>query len=88
MVFLEIQIMQEPTFCRKFFAYLNVKTLTKVFYLIKLECSLDELKLGTKALSEVFEFDLPKMQEEKPDQVTSNDADVCDRCGRNLYASE
>ncbi|CAO2842177.1 unnamed protein product [Amaranthus hypochondriacus] len=53
-----------------------------------LSISLDELKLGTKALSEVFEFDLPKMQEEKPDQVTSNDADVCDRCGRNLYASE
>ena len=49
---------------------------------------MDELKVGTKALSEVFEFDLPKMQKEKPDQATSNEVDLCDRCGRNLYASE
>nr|QMU24176.1 ornithine aminotransferase [Haloxylon ammodendron] len=53
-----------------------------------LSLSMDELKIGTKALSEVFEFDLPKMQKEKPEHVTSTKADVCDRCGRNLYASE
>lgn len=45
---------------------------------------MDEIKLGTKALSEVFEFDLPKMLKEKPKHVTSMDADICDRCGRNL----
>ncbi|XP_021732850.1 ornithine aminotransferase, mitochondrial-like [Chenopodium quinoa] len=49
-----------------------------------LSISMDELKLGTKALSEVFEFDLPKMQKEKPEHVTSMETDVCDRCGRNL----
>lgn len=49
-----------------------------------LSMSMDELELGTKALSEVFEFDLPKMQKEKPEHVTSTYADVCDRCGRNL----
>ncbi|XP_021849397.2 ornithine aminotransferase, mitochondrial isoform X2 [Spinacia oleracea] len=49
-----------------------------------LTMSMDEIKLGTKALSEVFEFDLPKMLKEKPKHVTSMDADICDRCGRNL----
>ncbi|XP_021763857.1 ornithine aminotransferase, mitochondrial-like isoform X2 [Chenopodium quinoa] len=49
-----------------------------------LSLSMDELKLGTKALSEVFEFDLPKMLKEKPEHVNSMKADVCDRCGRNL----
>lgn len=53
-----------------------------------LSISLDELKLGTKALAEVFEFDLPNMQKKKPELVTSAKSDVCDRCGRNLYASE
>lgn len=53
-----------------------------------LSISMDELKLGSKALSEVFEFDLPKMQTKKPEHVTPADTDVCDRCGRNLYASE
>lgn len=29
--------------------------------------SMDELLEGTKALQDVFEFDLPKMQKEKPE---------------------
>lgn len=53
-----------------------------------LSISLEELKHGTRALAEVFEYDIPKLQKEKPEQVTSNESDVCDRCGRNLYASE
>ncbi|KAJ8449930.1 hypothetical protein Cgig2_029292 [Carnegiea gigantea] len=51
-----------------------------------LSISLDELKLGTKALVEVLKADLPKMREEKPEQVASPEPEVCDRCGRTLYA--
>lgn len=69
--------------------YFNYIDYGRVFYNTQIYiCSMDELKLGSKALSEVFEFDLPKMQTKKPEHVTPADADVCDRCGRNLYASE
>lgn len=50
-----------------------------------LSISLDELKQGTKALADVLECDLPKMQREKPKQVTVPQHEACDRCGRSLY---
>lgn len=51
-----------------------------------LSISLDELKLGTKALVEVLKTDLPKMREEKPEQVASPEPEACDQCSRTLYA--
>lgn len=51
-------------------------------------CSLDELKEGSKAVHDVLEIDLPKLMKEKPHTASSSDSNICDRCGRNLYASE
>ncbi|TYK20684.1 ornithine aminotransferase [Cucumis melo var. makuwa] len=53
-----------------------------------LSISLDELKEGSKALNDVLEIDLPKLMKEKPHTASSSDSNICDRCGRNLYASE
>ncbi|KAL2467400.1 Ornithine aminotransferase [Abeliophyllum distichum] len=52
-----------------------------------LSISLDELREGTKALQDVFEFDLPKMLKEKPETVGHTASSVCDRCGRNFHDS-
>ncbi|XP_052179581.1 ornithine aminotransferase, mitochondrial [Diospyros lotus] len=49
--------------------------------------SRDELNEGSKALHDVLEFDLPKMQKAKPVTVSAPASTVCDRCGRNLYES-
>ncbi|KAK3001455.1 hypothetical protein RJ639_021145 [Escallonia herrerae] len=49
-----------------------------------LSVSSEELQEGTKALHDVFELDLPKMQKEKPEAVPPTTSDVCHRCGRNL----
>ena len=49
--------------------------------------SSDELQEASKALSDVLEHDLPKMQKAKPEQVSPTSSNICDRCGRNLYAS-
>ncbi|CAK9327602.1 unnamed protein product [Citrullus colocynthis] len=54
-----------------------------------LSISLDELKEGSKALHDVLEIDLPKLMKEKPHTASPSDSsNICDRCGRNLYASE
>ncbi|XP_004137365.1 ornithine aminotransferase, mitochondrial isoform X1 [Cucumis sativus] len=53
-----------------------------------LSISLDELKEGSKAVHDVLEIDLPKLMKEKPHTASSSDSNICDRCGRNLYASE
>ncbi|VFQ97042.1 unnamed protein product [Cuscuta campestris] len=54
-----------------------------------LSMSADEIQQGSKAIHDVLEFDLPKMQKEKPSQVphTESSDNACDRCGRNLYAA-
>lgn len=49
--------------------------------------SLEELHEGSKALSDVLEHDLPKMQKEKPETISSTTSNICDRCGRDLYES-
>ena len=49
--------------------------------------SSDELQEASKALSDVLEHDLPKMQKAKPEHVSPTSSNICDRCGRNLYAS-
>ncbi|KAK9936808.1 hypothetical protein M0R45_013632 [Rubus argutus] len=52
-----------------------------------LSISLEELHEGSKALSDVLEHDLPKMQKEKPENISSTASNICDRCGRDLYES-
>lgn len=52
-----------------------------------LSISPDELKEGSKALQDVLEHDLPKIKKEKPDSPPHTASHVCDRCGRDLYAS-
>ncbi|XP_074269577.1 ornithine aminotransferase, mitochondrial [Silene latifolia] len=49
-----------------------------------LSISSEELKHGAEALAEVFEYDLSKLQKEKPKQSASTETTACDRCGRNL----
>lgn len=49
--------------------------------------SLDELREGSKALHDVLELDLPKMKKAKPEHVSPTSSHICDRCGRDLYAS-
>ncbi|KAK9707025.1 hypothetical protein RND81_07G168000 [Saponaria officinalis] len=52
-----------------------------------LSISMDELKQGAEAVAEVFEYDVPKLQKEKPKQSASTDEpNTCDRCGRSLHA--
>ncbi|XP_022927235.1 ornithine aminotransferase, mitochondrial-like [Cucurbita moschata] len=53
-----------------------------------LSISLDEVKEGSKALHDVLEIDLPQLMKEKPHSSSPSDPNICDRCGRNLYASE
>ncbi|XP_038894918.1 ornithine aminotransferase, mitochondrial [Benincasa hispida] len=54
-----------------------------------LSISLDELKEGSKAFHDVLKIDLPQLKKEKPHTASSpSDSNICDRCGRNLYASE
>lgn len=47
--------------------------------------SLEELTEASKALSDVLEFDLPKLQKEITKSEEPAAKQVCDRCGRNLY---
>ncbi|CAB4276476.1 unnamed protein product [Prunus armeniaca] len=49
-----------------------------------LSMSLGELQEGSKALSDVLELDLPKMQKEKPKNISLDAPNICDRCGRDL----
>ncbi|PQQ20456.1 ornithine aminotransferase mitochondrial [Prunus yedoensis var. nudiflora] len=49
-----------------------------------LSMSLEELQEGSKALSDVLELDLPKMQMEKPKNISLDASNICDRCGRDL----
>ncbi|KAI5331557.1 PREDICTED: ornithine [Prunus dulcis] len=49
-----------------------------------LSMSLEELQEGSKALSDVLELDLPKMQKEKPKNISLDASNICDRCGRDL----
>ncbi|KAF5736341.1 ornithine aminotransferase mitochondrial [Tripterygium wilfordii] len=52
-----------------------------------LSMSTDELQVASKALHDVLDIDLPKLQKAKPEKVSKADSSVCDRCGRNLYGS-
>ncbi|KAK4589146.1 hypothetical protein RGQ29_019937 [Quercus rubra] len=52
-----------------------------------LSISSDELQEASKALSDVLEHDLPKMQKAKPEQVSPTSSNICDRCGRNSNSS-
>ncbi|WCJ27427.1 ornithine-delta-aminotransferase [Euphorbia peplus] len=52
-----------------------------------LSISLDELEEGSKALSEVLEHDVPNMKKAKPEKTSPVASSICDRCGRDLYAS-
>ncbi|WOL08940.1 ornithine aminotransferase, mitochondrial [Canna indica] len=45
--------------------------------------SLEELNEASKAINDVLERDLPKMQEQKP-KVETSTLQPCDRCGRQL----
>lgn len=47
--------------------------------------SLEELKEASKALSDVLETDLPKMQKQIPDSKLAAASEACDRCGRVLH---
>ncbi|OVA10598.1 Aminotransferase class-III [Macleaya cordata] len=49
--------------------------------------SSDELQTASKALSDVLELDLPKLQKQKPETDHSPVYHVCDRCGRNTNTS-
>lgn len=45
----------------------------------------DEIQQGSKALADVLEFDLPKLQKTKPKDAAPVASSACDRCGRVLY---
>ncbi|KAJ0963220.1 hypothetical protein J5N97_028342 [Dioscorea zingiberensis] len=51
-----------------------------------LSISLEELKEASKALSDVLEIDLPKMQKQMPDTKVEATKEVCDRCGHLVHA--
>ncbi|XP_010518766.1 PREDICTED: ornithine aminotransferase, mitochondrial [Tarenaya hassleriana] len=52
-----------------------------------LSISSDELRQGSKALHDVLEVDLPNLQKINAGRRSpSSHPNVCDRCGRNLYA--
>ncbi|KAJ0960124.1 hypothetical protein J5N97_000097 [Dioscorea zingiberensis] len=42
-----------------------------------LSISLEELEEGSKAISDVLEHDLPKMQKEKPENISSTASNIC-----------
>lgn len=50
-----------------------------------LTVSVEELKEASKALKDVLEIDLAKMQKHMPPKETSTESHTCDRCGRQLY---
>lgn len=50
-----------------------------------LTVSVEELKEASKALKDVLEIDLAKMQKHMPPKETSTASHTCDRCGRQLY---
>ncbi|XP_038970475.1 ornithine aminotransferase, mitochondrial [Phoenix dactylifera] len=50
-----------------------------------LSISLEELSEASKALNDVFEIDLPKMQKQKPKLESPAVEQACDRCGRRMY---
>ncbi|KAF8408853.1 hypothetical protein HHK36_004922 [Tetracentron sinense] len=52
-----------------------------------LSMSLDELQEGSKALRDVLELDLPKMQMQKQKQKPKTASHVCDRCRRIAHKS-
>ncbi|KAG4999758.1 hypothetical protein JHK87_020830 [Glycine soja] len=47
--------------------------------------SVDEIQQGSKALADVLEIDLPKLQKTKPIDAAPVATSACDRCGRVLY---
>ncbi|KAK7284012.1 hypothetical protein RIF29_13763 [Crotalaria pallida] len=47
--------------------------------------SSDEIQEGSKALVDVLEIDLPKLQKMKPKDASPVAPSACDRCGRVLY---
>ncbi|XP_054802715.1 ornithine aminotransferase, mitochondrial isoform X2 [Prosopis cineraria] len=47
--------------------------------------SSEEIQVGSNALADVLEIDLPKMQKMKPKDVSAAAPSACDRCGRVLY---
>ncbi|XP_072987369.1 ornithine aminotransferase, mitochondrial [Typha latifolia] len=53
-----------------------------------LTISLEELTEASKALRDVLEFDLPKLQKQiAKSEATTAENQVCDRCGRGMYDS-
>lgn len=48
-------------------------------------CSVDEIQQGAKALADVLEIDVPKLQKEKPREAAPVASSACDRCGRVMY---
>lgn len=46
---------------------------------------MDEIQQGSKALADVLEIDLPKLQKTKPKDAAPVASSACDRCGRVLY---
>ncbi|KAK7399947.1 hypothetical protein VNO78_11144 [Psophocarpus tetragonolobus] len=47
--------------------------------------SVDEIQQGSKALADVLEIDLPKLQKTKPKDASPVAPSACDRCGRVMY---
>ncbi|KAL2343396.1 hypothetical protein Fmac_004681 [Flemingia macrophylla] len=47
--------------------------------------SQEEIQQGSKALADVLEIDVPKLQKEKPKHAVPVASSACDRCGRVLY---
>jgi len=45
----------------------------------------DEIQQGSKALADVLEIDLPKLQKAKPAEAAPVAPSACDRCGRVMY---
>ncbi|BAT74292.1 hypothetical protein LR48_Vigan05g092300 [Vigna angularis] len=50
-----------------------------------LSISEDEIQQGSKALADVLEIDVPKLQKEKPREAAPVASSACDRCGRVMY---
>ncbi|KAG6526234.1 hypothetical protein ZIOFF_016216 [Zingiber officinale] len=52
-----------------------------------LTISLEEISEASKAISDVLEIDLPKMQKQKQNAETPTPTQACDRCGKQLHDS-